>query len=118
MPHFWMLAIKYKNDYQLGGIPTLPVALGVEKTLFHVGLYTFCYSGVAVASPFFLHTSWLYLFLVFPFVFFLLKEFRTVYKTNAEKKWFSFFMWINLSLLIFVFVPVIDKWSFLFLDRV
>jgi len=50
MPHFWTLAIKYKEDYRLGGIPTLPTALGVPKTLFHVGLYTFCYVGVAVAK--------------------------------------------------------------------
>lgn len=117
MPHFWVLAIRYLEDYKLGAIPTLPVTLGVSKTLFHVGLYTFAYCGMAVASPFFLQTSWVYTALVFPFVFMLLKEFFHMYKTEAKEKWFSFFMWTNVSMLVFLFIPVIDKWSFLFIAR-
>lgn len=117
MPHFWTLAIKYKEDYRLGNIPTLPTALGVPKTLFHIGLYTFTYAGVAIASPFFLNTSWVYAAFVFPFAFMLLKEFFRVYRSNAEQRWFAFFMWTNVSMLVFVFVPVIDKWSFLFIGR-
>lgn len=118
MPHFWLLAMKYKEDYRLGGIPTLPVALGNQKTLFHIGLYTFAYAGVALASPFFLHASWLYLWLVVPFVIFLMIEFFRLYTSAGEKRWFAFFMWVNFSMLVFVFVPVIDKWSFLFIGRV
>ena len=118
MPHFWTLAIKYKEDYRLGGIPTLPTALGIPKTLFHVGLYTFCYAGVAIASPFFLHSSWVYAAVVFPFAFMLLKEFFRVYRSNAQERWFAFFMWTNISMLVFLFVPVIDKWNFLFIGRV
>lgn len=117
MPHFWTLAIKYKEDYRLGSIPTLPTALGVHKTLFHVGLYTFTYAGVAIASPFFLSTSWVYAAFVFPFAFMLLKEFFRVYKSDANERWFAFFMWTNISMLVFVFVPVVDKWSFLFIGR-
>ncbi len=117
MPHFWTLAIKYKEDYRLGNIPTLPTALGVHKTLFHVGLYTFTYAGVAIAAPFFLNTSWVYAAVVFPFAFMLLKEFFRVYRSDAKERWFAFFMWTNISMLVFVFVPVIDKWSFLFIGR-
>lgn len=118
MPHFWTLAIKYKEDYRLGGIPTLPTVLGTQKTLFHIGLYTFCYAGVAIASPFFLHTSWVYAAFIFPFAFMLLKEFFQVYKSEAQQRWLAFFMWTNVSMLVFIFVPVIDKWSFLFIGRV
>jgi heme o synthase len=118
MPHFWTLAIKYKEDYRLGNIPTLPTALGVKKTLFHIGLYTFTYVGVAIASPFFLNTSWVYAAIVFPFGFMLLKEFFRFYKTESRERWFAFFMWTNVSMLVFVFVPVVDKWSFLFIGRV
>jgi heme o synthase len=117
MPHFWTLAIKFMEDYRLGSIPTLPVSLGVKKTLFHVGLYTFTYCGVAIASPFFLHSSWVYAALVFPFAFMLLKEFFHLYRTDGKEKWFSFFMWTNISMLIFIFIPVIDKWSFLLIGR-
>lgn len=115
MPHFWVIAVRYIEDYRLGSIPTLPVSLGVSKTLFHVGLYTFTYCGIAVASPFFLQSSWAYLALVFPFVFMLLKEFFQMYRTDGKERWFAFFMWTNVSLLVFIFIPVIDKWSFLFI---
>lgn len=118
MPHFWILALKYKDDYRLGGIPTLPASLGVKKTLYHVGLYTFTYVGVALSSPFFLHTSWFYILLVFPFAFMLLKEFFRVFHSDATERWFAFFMWTNISMLVFLFIPVIDKWSFLFIGRV
>lgn len=118
MPHYWTLAIRYVEDYRLGEVPTLPVALGVPTTLFHIGLYTFVYCGVAIASPFFLHTSWLYAALVFPVAYMILKEFFIFFKSDGKQKWFSFFMWTNVSMLIFVFIPVIDKWSFLFFERV
>ena len=117
MPHFWTLAIKYKDDYAAGGIPTLPVKLGVKKTLYHIGLYTFAYAGVALSAPFFLQTSWVYVLFIFPFAFFLLKEFFRLYKSDARERWFAFFMWTNISMLVFIFVPVVDKWSFLFFDR-
>ncbi len=117
MPHFWAIALKFVEDYRLGEVPTLPVSLGVSKTLFHMGLYTFTYCGVAIASPFFLNSSWIYAALVFPFAFMLLKEFFHLYRTDGAEKWLSFFMWTNISMLVFIFIPVVDKWNFLFINR-
>ncbi|MCS7171139.1 MAG: heme o synthase [Aquificaceae bacterium] len=39
-PHFWVLAIKYAEDYKRAGIPTMPVAKGVEHTKIKTLLYT------------------------------------------------------------------------------
>lgn len=117
MPHFWMIAIRFKDDYKLGGVPTLPVALGVEKTLFHIGLYIFVYAGVALMAPLFLQVSWAFALFVFPFAFMLVKEFFKVQKSVATKGWFGFFMWINVSVLVFLFIPAIDRWSFIFFNR-
>ncbi len=39
-PHFWALAIKYKEDYGRAGIPTLPVVRGVQITKVRTLLYT------------------------------------------------------------------------------
>lgn len=117
MPHFWALAVKYKEDYRLGGVPTLPAALGIHKTMLHMGLWTFFYVIVAVGSPWFVHASWFYLLLVAPFSFKVLQEFFRFYQSNGEKRWLAFFMWVNLSVLVYLYVPVIDKWSFLFIDR-
>ncbi|KYG66964.1 protoheme IX farnesyltransferase [Bdellovibrio bacteriovorus] len=116
MPHFWVLAIKYKDDYAKGGIPTLPVALGMDRSLFQIGLYTFAYVGVALAAPLFVHASWMFVLLTFPFAFKLLQEFYRYYKSNGTERWLAFFMWLNVSMLVFLVIPVIDKWNFLFIS--
>ncbi len=115
MPHFWTLAIKYKDDYAAGGIPVLPAKMGIDKTLYQIGLYTFVYVGVALAAPWFVHASWLYILLVLPFAFKVMQEFYRFYASHGTQRWFAFFMWTNISMLVFVIVPVIDKWNFLFI---
>jgi protoheme IX farnesyltransferase len=115
MPHFWTLAIKFKDDYASGGVPVLPVALGIEKTLYQIGLYTILYVGVAVAAPWFVHASWVYVLVVLPFAFKVMQEFIRFYRSKGTERWFAFFMWTNVSMLVFIFVPVIDKWNFLFI---
>ena len=115
MPHFWALAIKYKDDYASGNVPTLPVALGIDRTLYQMGVYTFLYVFVAMASPWFVHASWAYLAAVVPVSAKLLWEFRRFFLAKGEQGWLKFFLWINLSLLVYLIVPVIDKWNFLFI---
>ena len=112
MPHFWTLAIKYKEDYRAGGIPVLPTALGIPKTLFQIGLYTILYVAVAIASPWFVHASWVYIGLVLPFALKVLYEFYLFNKSGGEQRWLGFFLWTNVSMLVFLIVPVIDKWGF------
>lgn len=118
MPHFWALAMRFKEDYRSGGVPTLPVALGVEKTLFHMGLWTFLYLILAIASPLFVHASWTYLLLVYPISAMVLVSFGKYYRSRGEQHWLAFFMWTNLSVLVYLAVPVIDKWNFLFIGSV
>lgn len=108
MPHFWALAFRYQKDYKQGGIPVLPVELGDEKTFFYMGLYMFAYLGVALLSPLFLNTSFLYLIIVFPMCIKLIVEFYFFYK---QRRWLSFFLWFNLSLLVFLAVPLLDRWA-------
>ncbi len=114
MPHFWALALRFKDDYREGDVPTLPVALGVEKTLYQMVLYTFVYVGLAIASPWFLRTSWFYIGLVIPTSVLVLAETWKFYRVKGEKGWLKYFMFVNISVLIYVFVPIFDKWNFLF----
>lgn len=114
MPHFWALAIKFKDDYQSGSIPTLPVALGLRRTILQMGMYTFLYVGLAFASPWFVHASWIYILLVLPVGAKLLYEFFKFQRCDGQTGWLRFFMWVNVSILVFLFVPVMDKWNFLF----
>ena len=117
MPHFWILAIKYRKDYEQGGFPVLPSAIGVNTALYHLGLWTFVYLGIAVAAPIFFPANWFYLALVIPLSAKVLIEFARFFGANAEKRWLSFFMWINVSVLVFMFIPVLDKWNFLLFER-
>lgn len=116
MPHFWSLAIRFREDYERGGFPVLPTKLGVERTLYHMGLYTFTYVGVAMAAPWFLNTHVMYVFLILPLAIKVLWEFFKYYKSKGEKNWLPFFLWVNLSMLVFICAPVFDKWLVYFLN--
>lgn len=110
MPHFWSLAIRFREDYENGGFPVLPVRLGVNRALYHVGLYVFTYVGVALLAPWFLQAHVLYFVLVVPISIKVLIEFNKYYRAQEAKAWLPFFLWTNLSLLIYLAVPVMDKW--------
>ena len=110
MPHFWSLALYYKKDYKQAGFPILPVAVGSEKTLYQIGLYTLAYLGLSLISPLFLTTGFVYLFLLIPFAFVLLYQFYQ-YFFNPQK-WLKFFLWVNVSILVYFSAPVLDKWIF------
>ncbi|MCB0366061.1 MAG: protoheme IX farnesyltransferase [Bdellovibrionaceae bacterium] len=109
MPHFWCLAIRYREDYERGGFPVLASVLGTDKTLFHIGLYVLVYIGVALVSPWFIKTHILYLLLVVPFAFKVLWEFYLYYRQEAKGSWIRFFLWVNFSLLAFMGAPVFDR---------
>lgn len=111
MPHFWSLAIRYKDDYAKGGIPVLPTRIGTQATLFHMGLYMFAYVGIAIASPWFTIAHFFYAALVVPFAAKVLYEFFRYYRTGAQARWINFFLWINFSVLVFLLAPVLDKWQ-------
>jgi protoheme IX farnesyltransferase len=48
-PHFWALALKYKDDYQAANIPMLPVVSNQKKVLFNIQIYTLLLFVVSLA---------------------------------------------------------------------
>lgn len=112
MPHFWSLSIRFKDDYAKGGVPVLPTVIGDSRTLYHIGLYLIIYVALALSSPLFLKTHIFYLLLVLPLCVKLLFEFYKYFHGNRNKSWLSFFLWTNLSVLIFMLVPIFDKWIY------
>ena len=113
MPHFWSLALKYKEDYQKAGIPTLPVVFGPKKTLQEISFYILAYSGLALISPMFLRAGIMYAILLLPLVLKILYEFHRY--LNNHKQWLRFFLWINASVIVYLSVPVFDKWLMIWL---
>ena len=111
MPHFWTLALRYQKDYQQGGFPTLPVIHGLNTTLVQIAIWCLCYMGLANMAPFFLKVGWIY------GVSTLLVEIKLAYelygflKNPESKNWLRFFLWINLSLILFLGAAAVDLWS-------
>lgn len=115
MPHFWAIAIKYQKDYEQGGFPVLPLVIGTERTLFHIGLYLFAYLGLVLSAPFFVRTDFLYVLVIVPLTLKLVWESYKFIKSRGEQNWLPFFLWITLSVVFYLAVPVLDRWIFVFL---
>ena len=60
-PHFWALALRYREDYQAAGVPMLPVVAGVEATTRRMLLYTGLMVGVSLLLVPLGGMSWTYL---------------------------------------------------------
>lgn len=110
MPHFWTLAIRFREDYSKGEFPVLPSILGKERTLYHISFYVWSYAFLAIASPFFVDFYYCYFFVVLPFSVKVVWEFLKYCKSKEEKAWIYFFLWTNFSVLAFLYAPLVDKW--------
>ena len=134
MPHFWSLALHYKEDYKLAGFPVLPLKAGKTKTLRFMGFYLMAYLGLALLAPLFFTPlvyagSWghqglsplagqagfaiapLLIYIALLFVF-CLKLFWEFIRFSKTLKFQSFFMWLNLSILVFLYAPALQIWLY------
>ena len=59
MPHFYALAIKYKDDYARAGVPMLPVVRSAGRVNFEIVLYTVL-TVVASLAAWPLGLGWIY----------------------------------------------------------
>ena len=58
-PHFWSLALHFRDDYRAAGYPMLPVIRGFDETMRQIAVY--CYFLVAVSGTYlFYGGGWLY----------------------------------------------------------
>ncbi|HUF94790.1 MAG TPA: heme o synthase [Acidimicrobiia bacterium] len=60
-PHFWALAVRYRDDYARAGVPMLPVVAGVERTTRRMLLYTGLMVAVSLLLVPIADLRWLYL---------------------------------------------------------
>ncbi len=59
-PHFWSLAIKYKEDYKAAGLPMMPVVRGDRATLNYIFFYGIVLFFISLL-PLLIHFGWIYL---------------------------------------------------------
>ncbi len=117
MPHFWVIALKYKEDYALGSIPTLPVSFGAGVTVRQITLWCLSYVALALGGPLFFPVGTFYLIIATCMGLKLLWELKAFVKAPESKQWLQFFLWINFSLIIYIAAAVMDLWGvYLFQD--
>jgi heme o synthase len=59
-PHFWALALRYRDDYAAAGIPMLPVARGVAVAARHITVYAVLVVAVTLSLLWFAEMGALY----------------------------------------------------------
>ncbi|MCQ3813397.1 MAG: heme o synthase [Acidimicrobiia bacterium] len=59
-PHFWALAIRYKDDYQAADVPMLPVVVSLKKTASRILVYTLLLWGLTLLFAPVANMGWLY----------------------------------------------------------
>ena len=60
-PHFWALAIRYREDYERAGVPMLPVVVGERRAMDHMVAYTVVLVGATLLLYATGPVGWLYL---------------------------------------------------------
>lgn len=117
MPHFWVLALRFTDDYAKGGVPTLPVAHGTQITIGQIVIWCLAYCALALGAPVFFRVGSVYLFAAILICGKLLYELRLFARGGdlisdpTSKFWLRFFLWINFSLIGFIGAIVVDLWS-------
>ena len=110
MPHFWVLALKFREDYREGDIPTLPVSLGEHITRKQITVWGLAYIGISLMAPFFIPVGNIYLIAaVLVGLWVALELFRFWLKPEG-KSWLRFFLSINFSLVAYIAAIVSDLW--------
>ncbi len=109
MPHFWAIALRYREDYRAAGIPTLPVTRGTDVTLRQITLYTLALVALATLSPLLVTAHWAYLLAVLPFCTLTLWQLGRYVRSEWQGPWFRFFLCVNTAMLVFIVAPVVDK---------
>lgn len=115
MPHFWVLAIRYRDDYAAGGIPTLPVAQGNRPTVRQIVIWCVAYVALAMMAPMFFPVGALYLSIAALTSVFVLKELWSFAREPEGKSWLRFFLWVNFSLILYVAAICADLWRVVYL---
>jgi protoheme IX farnesyltransferase len=60
-PHFWALAVRYRDDYERAGVPMLPVVVGERRAMDHMVAYTIALIGMTLLLYATGPVGWIYL---------------------------------------------------------
>jgi protoheme IX farnesyltransferase len=59
-PHFWALAIRYRDDYAKADVPMMPVVRSLERTSWQILAYALATVAISVVFGFLANMHWVY----------------------------------------------------------
>ena len=108
LPHFWVLALRHKDDYAQANIPVLPAVGGPQKTIRYIAITTLLYLLCVLTYPLFFSNLMLYYYLVLPVSLWVGWEAYRYCSSSGQTKWFRFFLALNTSMLLFIVLPALS----------
>jgi heme o synthase len=60
-PHFWSLAVRYRDDYSAASVPMLPVVASMKRTTTEIVYYTVALVAVSFVLGPVAHMGWIYM---------------------------------------------------------
>src|SRR6185437_9559297 len=60
-PHFWSLAVRYRDDYSAASVPMLPVVASMKRTTAEIVYYTVALVAVSFVLGPVAHMGWIYM---------------------------------------------------------
>lgn len=107
-PHFWSLAIRYKDDYKAAGLPMMPVVRGNRATLNYIFAYAIILFFISLL-PLLTHFGWIYLITsIIIGLIFLYKIYAVKRKQDLNSIW-GLFKYSILYLLALFLALITDK---------
>ena len=59
-PHFWALAVRYRDDYEAANVPMLPVVASLRRTTLEILVYSVIMWGTTILIGPIAHLGWIY----------------------------------------------------------
>jgi protoheme IX farnesyltransferase len=87
-PHFWALAVRYRDDYEAANVPMMPVVASLRRTTLEILVYSVIMWAVTVLVGPVAHLGWIYaitaLVLGGLFTFYALRLYRHALSDRAD----------------------------------
>jgi protoheme IX farnesyltransferase len=87
-PHFWALAVRYRDDYEAANVPMMPVVTSLQRTTLEILVYSVIMWAVTVLVGPVAHLGWIYaitaLVLGALFAFYALRLYRHARNDRAD----------------------------------
>ena len=87
-PHFWALAVRYRDDYEAANVPMMPVVASLRRTTLEILVYSVIMWAVTVLVGPVAHLGWIYaitaLVLGALFAFYALRLYRHARNDRAD----------------------------------